>query len=44
MRGHFPLERKERQLSQGLAISVEDFDGFDPGRLLAVIDFPQIKG
>ena len=43
MHWHLALRSEERQLREGLPIGVEDFDGFDPSGLLAVIDLAQIK-
>jgi len=43
VRRHLPLQGKERQLRERLAIGVKDRDGFDPGGLLAVVDFAQIQ-
>jgi len=43
MRGHFSFQREEGQLGERLAITVEDLDGFDPGRFLAVVDLAQIQ-
>ncbi len=43
MHRHLALQREERQLREGLAIGVEDFDSFDPSGLLAVVDLAQIK-
>ena len=41
--GDRALQRKQRQLSEGLAIGIEDFGALDPGGLLAVVDFAQVE-
>lgn len=40
---HGAFQRKERQLPERLRAGVENFDGFDPRRFWAVVDFAQVE-